>query len=243
MQPLVSIILCTRDRAARLRDTLPSVLGQHYRPVEILAIDDGSTDETRAVLRHPDIQYHHQPPRGIAAARNAGLDLARGTRVIFHDDDDELPPAAIGVLSAALARHPRCVYAYGDWARPGQVARYTRTRARETVIEDGYEPVLTRHCGVLAHTMLFDRARAVGLRFDARDTCGEDIDFAARLARRGPIVHVPRVVSLYTRGHASLTSSSDAQGALAAMYQRHLAHVSPLTRTRLQRVIAACYPG
>lgn len=90
----VSIIICTRNRAAALRDTLVA-LERSARPadvpVELVVVDNASSDGTRAAV-HPPARYVHASQPGVACARNAGLAAARGDVVLFLDDDTH-PPA------------------------------------------------------------------------------------------------------------------------------------------------------
>lgn len=91
--PLVSVVLPTHNRAHLLGRAIHSVLGQSYRNVELLVVDDASTDDTAAVvasISDPRLRYLRQKQnRGTAAARNLGVRESRGALVAFQDDDDE----------------------------------------------------------------------------------------------------------------------------------------------------------
>jgi GT2 family glycosyltransferase len=121
-QPLVSIVIPCHNGARWLPATLDSALAQTHRPLEIIAVDDGSTDETPAILtdyrtRHPAVvRIHRQPNAGAAAARNHGLGQARGEFVKFLDADDLLSPESVAAQVAALANKPRHL-AHGVWGR------------------------------------------------------------------------------------------------------------------------------
>jgi glycosyltransferase involved in cell wall biosynthesis len=91
----VSVVLPTFDSAATLRRSVLSVLGQTMTNLELIVIDDGSTDDTRAVLSaitDPRMSVIHQPQQGVSSARNAGIGAARGTIITFLDSDDEAIP-------------------------------------------------------------------------------------------------------------------------------------------------------
>jgi len=99
----VTIVITTRDRPALLRRAVDSALAQTRAPLEVVVVDDGSAEPTGPfpdprvrVVRHPS-------PQGSAAARNAGLQAARGRLVTFLDDDDWLLPHMIEVSLAGLA--------------------------------------------------------------------------------------------------------------------------------------------
>src|SRR4030066_2458897 len=89
MNEMISVIMPVYNGASYLPYALKSVDVQEYDNVEIIIIDDGSTDETAEISRsHPRVRYHYQDNRGIAEAMNKGLQLARGQFITFLDADD-----------------------------------------------------------------------------------------------------------------------------------------------------------
>jgi GT2 family glycosyltransferase len=117
-EPLVSIVVPTRDRADMLSQTLESVRHQTYLAWECLVIDDGSRDDTCRVVRQisksdPRVQYHLRPSGrgGAGACRNQGLALARGEKVIFLDSDDLLAPDCIASRVAVMEAEPSLDFA------------------------------------------------------------------------------------------------------------------------------------
>ncbi len=109
-RPTVSVIICTRNRAADLRSTLKALAAVYVPddlPCELLIVDNGSTDDTRQVARAchlPALQvrYLHEPQPGQARARNTGLAEARGEVILFTDDDVRPPEDWIRRLSAPI---------------------------------------------------------------------------------------------------------------------------------------------
>jgi glycosyltransferase involved in cell wall biosynthesis len=108
--PLVSVIIPTFNRSALLAETVRSVLAQTYTNLEVLVVDDGSTDDTAATVQglgDPRVSYHRQPHAGRPApGRNLGLRAARGELVAFLDDDDLWEPVMLERAVAALAANP-----------------------------------------------------------------------------------------------------------------------------------------
>jgi len=100
--PLVSVIVITYNRAGTLGRAMSSILQQTYRAIDLIVVDDGSTDTTQAVLKGiTDNRVRiccHERNRGIAAARNTGLDAIKGEWFTFVDSDDEIVPEAIETL-------------------------------------------------------------------------------------------------------------------------------------------------
>src|SRR5437764_14734709 len=92
--PLVSVILPVHDREESVARAITSVLDQSDRDLELIVVDDGSTDGTRAVIARlaPQIALTSHPHAGAYAARNAGLARARGELVAFIDSDDAWLP-------------------------------------------------------------------------------------------------------------------------------------------------------
>ena len=106
-QPLVSVILPTYNRAEYLPRAMESVLSQSYENLELIVVDDGSTDNTREVVnayQDARIRYMRTPSnRGVAAARNAGIRRASGEYIAFQDSDDKWLPGKLEKQMQVLA--------------------------------------------------------------------------------------------------------------------------------------------
>jgi glycosyltransferase involved in cell wall biosynthesis len=241
-KPLVSIIICCHNRAHLLPETIASALAQKYVPVEIIVFDDGSTDNTAAVMedyKH-HIKYFRQENQGIAIARTQACKLAQGEYIAFLDDDDLMPPDRIDHLYEALLRFPAAVYATGDWelinesgnltGKRSLVGQGTREAKGPRLVVESYEAVLWPRIPVAPHTTLFKRVDGESIGwFDPQFRyASEDKDFFARLAQLGPVVYVPKIVSYYRRGHNSLTANSirTEYGALF-LFRKHLQSLRP----------------
>jgi glycosyltransferase involved in cell wall biosynthesis len=119
INPIVSVVIPTYNRAALLGRSIRSVLGQCYRDFELIVIDDGSTDETPLVVTSfGDQRIRYLPlPRntGAGAARNAGIRAARGTFLAFQDSDDEWLPSKLSKqMSAFESGSARLGMVYSD---------------------------------------------------------------------------------------------------------------------------------
>jgi len=115
---LVSVILPTFNRPEFLREAVAQVIAQTYRPLELLLVNDGSTDATGSVCdeiaaRHPDcVRVVHRENGGPGAARESGRLIARGEFLQYFDSDDQIDPRKIEIQVAALRGHPDCGIAY-----------------------------------------------------------------------------------------------------------------------------------
>lgn len=120
-EELASVILPAYNRAHFLPDAIGSVIDQTYRPVELLVVDDGSTDNTREVVEvlseRPDsglrIRFFHQRNQGAPAARNLGLLKSQGEFVHFLDSDDILHPQALAFQVYILRENPELDFTSG----------------------------------------------------------------------------------------------------------------------------------
>jgi len=104
--PLVSVIIPVYNGARYLRAALESVFAQTYRHFEVIVVDDGSTDDSGVIAKSfPDVIYIHQENRGVAAARNHGIDAARGEFLAFLDQDDLWTPEKLTLQIYQLLSH------------------------------------------------------------------------------------------------------------------------------------------
>jgi glycosyltransferase involved in cell wall biosynthesis len=121
MENLVSTIIPTFNRARLLERALDSVIAQDHRPLEVVLVDDGSTDDTPAVieryskkLAEQDVRLlvHRQQNGRAPKARNVGMKLARGTYFAFLDSDDLWRPTLVSTLVTLLRQHPSAGLAF-----------------------------------------------------------------------------------------------------------------------------------
>lgn len=106
---LISVIIPVYNCEKYLAAAIDSVLAQNYHSLEILIIDDGSTDKSAQIAQQylPLIRYHYQPNQGTAAARNYGMKLATGDLFAFLDADDLWLPNKLDLQISVLANNPQ----------------------------------------------------------------------------------------------------------------------------------------
>ncbi len=128
--PRVSIVMPTFNRADTLRRAVDSVRAQRFEDWELLVVDDGSTDDTKALLdsiAEPRMAVFRQPNTGVAGARNVGLRAVRGELVAFLDSDDEWAPHHLALMVAFFDAHPGEQLACGEFWEvfgPGRQVRH-----------------------------------------------------------------------------------------------------------------------
>ena len=202
-QMLCSIIIATRRRMAWLQQCLGSVLSQKGVDFEVIVVNDASTDQTAEWLdgfADPRLCTIHFPvPRERAAARNAGLEKARGQLAMFLDDDDQLWPGALQALSAALLRHPLAVAAVGARQAWFVEERFRRREPhpRREMLRDVRLEAIFGWCPTGGQVLLRTEAvRSVGGYNGALVPC-EDRFLWQRLSLLGKFALIPETVLTY----------------------------------------------
>jgi glycosyltransferase involved in cell wall biosynthesis len=220
-EPLASVVIPCWNQAHFLGEAIESVLAQTYSSVEVVVVDDGSVDNSGPVARrYPSVDYHYQPNRGPAAARNAGLKASRGEYVVFLDADDRLLAGAIELGMEALRHAPGTALAVGACADMDPAGRSLGTPAQPLVHRDHYRALL-KSCFILSgSSVIFTRWCLDSVSgFDERLRTGDDYDLYLRLAHRYSMLCHGRVVTEYRRHASSLTGDPSAtlSGELAAL--------------------------
>jgi glycosyltransferase involved in cell wall biosynthesis len=201
----VSLIIATFNHARLLGDAIDSALAQTLTGVDIVVVDDGSTDDTPAVLERyrGRIRVLRQPNRGLAAARNTGLAAARGTYVAFLDADDIMAPAKLAEQVAVLERAPTIGWTYCDvlieTVATGATVRASERFGYAARALDGWLfPELIHGNFIPAIAPLVRRTAldAAG-GFDERLTALEDWDLWLRLALLAEARYTPAVLASY----------------------------------------------
>jgi glycosyltransferase involved in cell wall biosynthesis len=112
---LLSVIIPTFNRSDFLRKTICTIKNCGVQSLEIIVVDDGSTDDTLKLLKSiKEIRYCHQENKGVGAARNVGFDLSRGRYVAFLDSDDQWLPGAPKKVLDLLDRYPNVSVVFAD---------------------------------------------------------------------------------------------------------------------------------
>lgn len=117
--PLVSIVIPCYNGSSTVVDAIQSALDQTYENIEIIVVDDGSTDNSNDIIREietvePKISLYHQENRGLSAARNYGLSYTNGEYVVFLDADDKLKDSYVATAIAYYLRHPDTTIVYSN---------------------------------------------------------------------------------------------------------------------------------
>lgn len=115
MSPLISVVIANYNYGRYLAETIDSVLAQTYPQIEIIFIDDGSTDDSLEIAQRYPITVLSQKNQGVSTARNNAAQYAHGEYILFLDSDDLLYPDSLGVLQKRLEDEgPAAGFAYGQ---------------------------------------------------------------------------------------------------------------------------------
>jgi glycosyltransferase involved in cell wall biosynthesis len=203
--PQVSVVIPAFNAAAFIERTLDSVRAQTWREYEIVVVDDGSSDETAGVVgsylsRHClNGRCLRQKNRGIAGARNAGMEAAGGTFVALLDHDDIWYADKLAVVMREFEGHPESdlVYHREHIVRDGKVVRVSQNQGTSG---DMYRFLLLSGNRLSPSATVFRRDKALsigGFREDRRFDTAEDYDFWLRLSQVGKFRFVDRVLGEY----------------------------------------------
>ena len=211
--PSVSVIIPSYNCAAFLPKAIRSVLAQTYSDLEIVVVDDGSSDGTEAVVQPflAQIHYIRQQNKGLPGARNTGIQASTGEFIALLDADDSWLPHKLEVQLARFA-DPATGIVYSDlaveYADGHTLASYLSDRplASEGYIFENY----LRSRFLFPSTMVLRRSLfdQCGL-FDEEMLACEDIELFARMCLRTRVALVPESLIIRTEGGHNITASRD----------------------------------
>ncbi len=248
----ISVIIPTYNYARFLGEAIDSVLAQTLPPLEIIVVDDGSTDDTTELLAaYGDrIRVLRQKNQGVGMARNAGIAAARGDYLAFLDSDDAWYPCKLELQMQRFAEQPELglvhcgaetidsqgrTLAMTTGGMEGHVAEAMLRLDREVIMPQGSSIVVPK--GV---------AEEIG-GYDVRLPPSEDWDFCYRIAARYPIGYVREVLVRYRlHGSGIHTNIARMERAMLLALEKAFSDpgVQPLRKAsygRLHRILAGCY--
>lgn len=220
-QPLVTVVIPTYNRADYIAETIESVLSQSYPNIEVIVIDDGSTDDTAKVVARfvPQVSYVQQENAERGASRNHGLRLARGDYVAFLDSDDLWLSTKVADDVSYLEANPDVGLIHTDAIiidAVGRELRVLRSRAPSGRVTGA---LLERNFVTMAtHLARASVVREIGGFREERELSGsEDWEMWVRLSLRTNIAYLPRVsAKLRTHPGNTMTNASAMRRSMTA---------------------------
>lgn len=212
--PSVTVIVPVFNVRPYLEQCIESVLSQSHDDVEVLLVDDGSTDGSGDLCdvlaeRHDRIRVVHQANAGLSAARNTGIDAATGSLVTFLDSDDWWDPSFLGTLVATLVSHPGAGIAMSTFQRvPGTAwtAPWDATRVLDVEDAVAFFAGDQHTLFTIACAKLFRRDVLDDVRFPV-GRLHEDEFTTYRILMSAPTVVVPRPLYFYRHRSDGIVSS------------------------------------
>ncbi|MBE9125523.1 MULTISPECIES: glycosyltransferase family 2 protein [unclassified Coleofasciculus] len=219
-QFFVSVIIPVYNGEKFLAEAIENVQQQGHYPLEIIVVDDGSTDGTADIAAQfkDEIRYVYQSNKGPAVARNLGITLASGNVIAFLDTDDLWSNDKLKLQLTYLAEHPSVEIVQGSIQ---QMQLSTWTREGKAIFKEVHSPYSYINIGsAIYRKLVFDK---VGL-FDETMSYGEDVDWFFRAWENGVSKVVLDQVNLYYRKHqANMTSGKNlVEVGFVRIFKKHL---------------------
>lgn len=206
--PKVSVIIPTYNRAHILREAIGSVLSQSYNDLELIVVDDGSTDETKVIVSSyvPKLAYIYQERQGVSAARNRGIECAQGDYISFLDSDDLWLKDKLYLQMKFMENHTEALICYTEevWIRKG-------VRVNPMKKHRKYSGMIFEHClplciispsSVLIARRLLEN---VGVFDEELEAC-EDYDLWLRISAQYPVYLIDTPLIVKRGGHSDQLS-------------------------------------
>lgn len=194
---LVSVIITCYNHGQYLKTAIESVLEQDYENLEVIVVDDGSTDDTMQVAKkYPNVKYVHQTNQGLSSARNTGIERSNGAYLIFLDADDWLLDDAVSVNLEHLKQNQEAAFVSGGHLKINSCKEVIEKSER--IIEDNHYcrflegNYIGMHAAVMYRRWILEE-----FRFDTSLNVCEDYDLYFKISRKYPIIHHTELIAAY----------------------------------------------
>jgi glycosyltransferase involved in cell wall biosynthesis len=235
IRPALSVIVCTYNRAGFLPGCLASIRAGGVKDVEIVVVDDGSTDNTRQVISEldgPDVRYIYQANRGLSTARNTGIKISTGRYICYLDSDDYWVPAAgpvgvgqkmvdfldahadVGVAfaEANVGSPTKGYWSWIEWAGREEFQRvpYSDRGGFRVFDRDAFYRHLMLRNAVFTGAVIQRREVVIGAGlFDSRLNAAGDWELYLRMAARHTFAYIHEPFAIYSQHDSQMTGDRD----------------------------------
>ncbi len=203
--PLISVIIPCYNHGRFLSKAINSVLRQSYRQHEIVVVDDGSSDDTKAVAgRYADVKYIYQTNQGLSAARNTGIDNSTGQYLVFLDSDDWLYDDALQINLQYLLQKKEAGFVSGAYT---VLSNGVSAEIKRPVEENHYCNLLRGNYISMHATVMYQRRVFNKLRYDTTLKACEDYDIYLKIARKETVIHHTRQIAVYYHHDSNMSGN------------------------------------
>lgn len=211
-QPAISVVIPLYNKEREIADALHSVLAQTFQPLEIIVVDDGSTDGGVGIVRSipsPLIRLVEQPNAGVSAARNRGVAEARGEYIAFLDADDAWQPGFLAEIAAMIGEFPGCgLYCTAFDIVSDDGVFPAETPAARGLVENFFRESSRRYIAIPSASCIPRRVFDAAGGFPEGMKIGEDLYMWIKIARRFPICFSPERLVRYSRVASNRSAAS-----------------------------------
>lgn len=205
--PTVSVIIPCYNQGRFLPIAINSVLNQSYKNVEIIVIDDGSSDDTAEIAKcFTGVLYFFQVNQGLSAARNSGIGLASGDFLVFLDADDWLYREALSINLAILLNDPALAFVSGAHDKVDSSGNLLESVA-EIVENDHFMRLLEGNYIGMHATVMYRKTVFDSLKYDVSLRACEDYDLYLKISKTHPVCHHTGKVAAYVIHDANMSGN------------------------------------
>ena len=206
---MVSVIIPVYNRAKTIKKSIDSVLNQSFQDIEVVVVDDGSTDDTALIVKEisdPRVRYYYQENMGACVARNHGIDVSSGELIAFQDSDDFWYPEKLQKQVDVILRNPSVdIVCCKTLCKKldGSIMKSLELH-KEGIISKEVGPY-----GISTQTLLVKRFVFNNIRFDPKVTRYQDLDFLLSASKNHLIYCVSEYLVERVIGEDSITNHPD----------------------------------
>ena len=199
-EDLISVIITSYNHAQFLPESIQSVIEQTYKNIEVILVDDGSSDNTKEVVAdYPGVQYVYQQNQGLSAARNTGIDQSKGQYLVFLDADDWFLPDALALNLNHIKQNHKAAFASGAHIKVDEFKKQIPQKQKPLITEHHYLHLLQHNYIQMHAAVIYQRWVFGHFRFDTSLRACEDYDIYLKVARKFPVVHHQDLIAVYRR--------------------------------------------
>ncbi len=198
----ITVVIPAYNREKTIERAIRSVYGQTFLPMEVIVVDDASSDQTVDIVRHLQTEFDTLKlhtlieNRGAQNARNTGVIDANGEWIEFLDSDDEWTPNALEILADAIKKNPGCSAVFGDgyivWGNARQYRTCADKNKKVYDLRDVLGAEILFSCMIVRKKVLED----IGL-LDSKVPAYHEMDTRLRIAQKYRFIYVPKPIFLY----------------------------------------------